>query len=178
MKQLNSLFIVLFVLIGILSISYIWSSEADKEALIEKSDNQAQEINSLKDQISKLEKENPEKNAVMGVNTTATGIVSGSLKINNAISVDNIIVCAQDKFTIKEFCTDELLETTTPNELKYMLEIPMGKYFIYAIAPPDLNRAYYSKIQKCTDNNNCENNQKILLEIIGNESQKNIDLYF
>ena len=57
MKQLNSLFIVLFVFIGILSISYIWSSETDKEVLVEKSDNQAREIDSLKDQISKLEKD-------------------------------------------------------------------------------------------------------------------------
>ncbi|MBU0974127.1 hypothetical protein KKD03_00295 [Patescibacteria group bacterium] len=178
MKQLNYLFVVLFIFIGLLSISYIWSSEADKETLITKSTEQAQEISSLKDKISGLEKGKTEESAVMGTSTTATGTISGLLKIKKISSTHNIIICAQDKFTIKEFCTDGLLETTAPNELKYTLEIPIGKYFIFAISPPDPNKAYYSKIQKCTDGENCENNQKILLEISENESQENIDIYF
>lgn len=169
MKQLNILFIVLFVFIGILSISYIWSSERDKKQLENKSNEQTQEIDSLKAKISELEVE---------VVATTTGTISGLINLENENSVENIIVCAQDKFTIKEFCTDELLNTTNPNEFKYMLEIPIGEYFIYAMAPPNPNKAYYSKIQKCSDENNCENNQKIILEIVGLESQENIDIYF
>ncbi len=178
MKRLNNLFVILFVLIGILSIAYIWNSEANRKTLEKKSYNQSQEINSLKNKISELEKEKDSSGNIMGTNTIPIGKLSGIVKLNDLNSSSTTIVCAQEKFTTKEFCTDDLLETTIQDELQYNLEIPKGQYFIYSIAPPNSDKTYYSKLQKCTDDDNCENEQRMLLEITEDETQENINLYF
>lgn len=176
MKQLNTLFVLLFILIGILSISYIWTSEIDKKKLEKVSSDQLEKINSLENEVSELKNDISPKD-ILG-STTEVGIISGVIIFNSENLNDNSIVCAQDKFTIKEFCTDVLLNTLTPNELKYSLEIPQGKYFVYAMTPPDSKKYYHSKIQKCNTENECESDQKILLEVLQNEKQENINVNF
>ena len=177
MKRLNNLFILLFIIIGLLSVSYIWKSEAEKKDLETTSDQKSQEISFLKNRISQLEETQERTGEIQGLTTEITGTILGKVQINNSNYSENIIICAQDKFTIKEFCTDELVDTSDPNESSYSLEIPKGKYLIYAVTPPDDKKTYYSEVKKCTGDDICENNKKILLEVIEAETQKDINLY-
>lgn len=183
MKRLNKLFVLLFILIGLLSIAYIWKSEADKKTLETTLNEKSQKISLLETKLLELKetKTNNEIGSVQGVTTTRIGTVSGKIQFTtsnfNPEITNTTIVCAQDKFTIREFCTDELLETTVPNHLQYSLEIPKGQYLIYAVTPPNDKKTYYSEVQKCTSGDNCENDRKILLEVVENETQKDINLY-
>jgi len=182
MKRLNNIFVTLFILIGLLSIGYIWKSEADKKVLQTTIDFKSHKIDVLQEKASQLNlkpnsKINNYEENVKDVNNIATGTVSGKIQFTDPSIINTTIICAQDKFAIKEFCTDELLKTDTPDKFQYSLEIPKGQYLIYAITPPDNNKVYYSEVQKCTDDDNCENDKKILLEIVENEIQKDINLY-
>ena len=182
MKRLNNLFVILFILIGLLSVAYIWKSETDKKVLETAIDLKSREINILQEEVSQLnlklnsKTDNYDGN-VKGTSKIATGTISGKVQFSNPNVVKATIVCAQDKFTIKEFCTDELMETANTKIFTYFLEIPKGQYLIYAVTPPDDNKIYYSEVQKCTNDDSCENDRKILLEIIEDEIQKDINLY-
>ncbi len=177
MKQLNNLFRGLFIFICMISIFYIWKTEVKRENLESQIEKQDLEITNLKTQLQELKKNDTKVEDVLGI-STITGKISGIVKLKTENLEKPTIVCAQDKFTDKEYCTDELTSTSNPEELTYSLDIPVGRYFIYAINPPDSEMTYYSKIQKCTSEDNCENDQKILLEINENEEQKDINIYF
>ena len=183
MKQLNNLFVVLFITIGLLSISYIWNAEENKKVLEAKENEKSQEIALLKDRVVELEESKNEPDNVMGASIVDIGKISGLVIFSNLDSSDNSIVCAQDESTAKEFCTDELLETDNLNEFEYTLEIPKGRYSIYATTPPDSKKTYYSELQKCEGNscalkNTIKAEEYELLEVAENETQENVDIYF
>jgi len=177
MKRLNNFFIIFILLIGLLSIAYIWKAEENKKALEMNINKQSQEIDSLKSKLEKIENEKNAEN-IKGATTTAIGTIIGSINFKNLDAINTTIVCAQDKFTEKEFCTDNLIKTANKNIFEYSLEIPVSKYLIYAIEPSNSEKIFYSKVLKCSDDGNCENSQKILLEVFTNEIQKDININF
>lgn len=181
MKRLNGLFVLLILLLGLLSIAYIWKSEDDKEILEAQVTQQIQEIDSLKNKLSELNSQADSEN-VNGV-STSIGVVTGKIQFNDLNLVKTTVICAQDQYTIKEFCTDELIKTNDSNVFEYTLEIPRGKYSIYALNSSSTEKVFYSNVQKCNDDKSCtftdssDNINKILLQITENEVQKDINLY-
>ncbi|MCB9813691.1 MAG: hypothetical protein H6772_04780 [Pseudomonadales bacterium] len=178
MKRLNNAFILLILILGLLTILYIWRSEKEKELLIKNITKQETQIETLINKVKQLENLNNNLD-VKGASTTVTGTISGYIQLDETQEISTTIICAQDKFTTKEFCTDEIINTNDPKIFQYYLEIPKGKYFVFALPNPSAEKSFYSKMQKCSEENSedCKNNIEILLEINENDVESDINLY-
>ncbi len=178
MKLFNKLLIAFLILTTISSLIYSWRLERRLNFLHEALAQQTIIIEKLEKKITNVDNETIlnqiEQAEVKGV-ATAIGKVSGIVKFTKPDSKETTIVCAYNKYTNNEFCTDEL-KPINSHSFKYLLEIPQGKYYIYATTPPKENKTYYSTTQKCSTDS-CDNQQRIMLEVLENETQTSINLF-
>lgn len=181
MKQLNGMFALIILVLGVLSVAYIWKTQDEKTALQGKIDQQTQEIEELSMQLTQNLDE-IEEAEVKGV-ISSIGVVTGKIQYSDPTQVESTIVCAQDNFTQEEYCTDELVETNDPNLFQYTLEIPNGRYKVYATTLPDSQKVYFSKVQTCDDPEDCamqnldQEGNEVILEVLQDEVQKDINIY-
>lgn len=179
MQKLTGLFIIITVLLTILAVGYIWQSEQEKAALrsqlvpaeiIVESPNP-----SLTPEEAAYEAAEEESQATPAARKQ-TGSITGSLSFPSSGIPENMEVCAENVTTQQLFCTSEHLKGDEYTYgFGYDLELPLGKYFVYAKLPNDPYKAYYSEFVTCGLSVECESHLPLSVEVTEGVELKNID---
>ena len=102
---------------------------------------------------------------------SSKGIITGPLSFPSEHIPEQMIVCAQEIETEVEFCTeDKIQQENFINGVGFLLEVPIGDYYVYAFLPesPD-NKAYYNEFVTCGLDVDCESRENIVVTVSKNE---------
>ena len=104
------------------------------------------------------------------------GVVEGSMSFPSEGIPDQVLVCAENIQTRKEFCTDKRInDPKYTYRVGFKLEVPTGKYLVYEKMPPDEYRAYYSEFVTCGLSVNCTSHEPIVVEVKKNQTVSEVD---
>ena len=106
-----------------------------------------------------------------------TGTIEGSLSYPSEGIPENLKICAEDIETKKQYCTDKHLKSSTYQYGQgYQLQVPAGKYEVFAFLPENPEtKAYYSEFVTCGLSINCPSHQPISVTVSVGELINNID---
>lgn len=109
-------------------------------------------------EYQKLVEENP---------FNSSGTIEGSLTLpKDDAFIEDILVCAKEIENGNGYCTAEFVEDTKYESGKgYKLELPNGKYNVYALYAPDNKRAYYSEYVLCGQKTECPSHTPIEVRV-------------
>lgn len=173
MKNGTVAFVVVLLVLAVSAIFYIISSEKERDELELNLAAANTKINQLETQSSMPQTEG----SVQGVTNTSIGKITGNITFTTQ-NGDNksVIVCAQDKETQQEYCTDDLA-TNSDASLSYELEIPTGTYELFVTNIADNSKSFYTNRIDCATDTICDTStSKQFLEITGEEIQTDINL--
>lgn len=104
------------------------------------------------------------------------GTIEGSMSFPGEGIPDYIEVCAEDQSTQKTYCTNNHLNNSKYTYgIGYMLEVPVGQYYVYSLDPNRNYQAYYSEFVTCGLSVNCPSHQPILVEVKAGQTVSEID---
>jgi hypothetical protein len=108
--------------------------------------------------------------------STEPGIIEGSLGYPSEGIPQDIEVCAENVETQDAICTSEHIKDSkfTYGE-GYSLEVPPGKYYVYAIRPNSNYKAYYSEFVICGMKAECSSHSPIEVEVPGGNTISWVD---
>lgn len=179
MSKITGSFLTLVFVIVFSSIVYIWQADAEKKTMEGQIASHLEQINDLETQLKEQSTASNQITAgeVAGINTV-TGQLSGTITLSKENNAEAVVVCSIEIRTKQETCTDIILEENI-NTYDFELDIPQGKYEVYAMVPPLETKVYYSDISTCDENGDCTSNSlsKRLIEVNQDETQSNINIY-
>lgn len=104
------------------------------------------------------------------------GMIEGDLGIEAEKTPKGLSVCAESVVYQKTFCTDKFLWNETYTYSKgYRLEVPIGKYFLYAKVPEKEYSAYYTEYVRCGLQPECKDHTPIEIEVRANQTTSKVD---
>lgn len=106
------------------------------------------------------------------------GTIEGSLVLpNENASFSDILVCAKDSINEdNNYCTLELIENEKyKNGIGYVLEIPVGEYYVYSIYLKDNSKAFYSRYVSCGFKEECKSHEPIKVKVENGKLIQGID---
>ena len=119
----------------------------------------------------------PESNADTTPSEPATdveevgyGYIAGSLLYPSEIIPEDLMVCAENLETTEVICTSEHQVDEQTSGKGYLLEVPVGTYYVYSQLPEQEYKAYYSEFVKCGLTIDCENHDPIEVEVTLNNT--------
>lgn len=101
------------------------------------------------------------------VPTQGKGVIKGKLSYPSE-GIPPMTVCADNLISREKICIE-----TAYNQADYEVEVPTGKYYVYAIGRG--MSAYYSEFVTCGLNVKCESHAPIVVEINNNDVKQDID---
>jgi len=95
------------------------------------------------------------------------GLITGSLSYPSEGLPPDLQVCAENLATKEINCTEEKIrDEKYIYGLGYQLEVPAGKYFVYALTDWRKGyRAYYSEFVACGLKENCLSHQPLVVQV-------------
>ena len=103
------------------------------------------------------------------------GTIMGSLGYPSDFIPPDMVICAQNLATQKKYCTNQHLKSKKfTHGVGYRLEVPVGKYVVYAYLPhpekygagfPRDYRAYFSEFVKCGMRAECTSHQPVVITV-------------
>ena len=104
------------------------------------------------------------------------GTIEGSMSFPGEGIPDYIEVCAENQSTKEVVCTSEHLQNPKYTYgFGYILEVPTGAYFVYALDPNRNYKAYYSEFVTCGLSIDCSSHDLILVEVKAGETISDVD---
>ncbi len=110
-----------------------------------------------------------------------TGKISGNIGYPSEF-LPSQVVCAQEVESWEVFCTEEILGNSYEDfaGTSYTLELPVGKYYVYAYISDSedeayLEVAYYTKFVKCGMTVECPSHEYEVVEVKAGKTLYNID---
>ncbi len=107
-----------------------------------------------------------------------TGFIEGSLGYPSEIIPETMVVCAEEITAKEKYCVDEhIKDPKYTNGVGYKLEVPTGKYTVYATIPgsSDSYRAYYDEFVVCGLAITCTSHKPIVVEVISGKTTDKVD---
>lgn len=112
------------------------------------------------------------------VDTDDTAYIEGSVGYPSDYIPDSLEVCAENIRTFEEYCTSTFIsDTTYSTGFGYILTVPAGTYYVYAVNPdmdPDY-RAYYSEFVTCGLSVECDSHDPIRISLLPGQTKTEID---
>jgi hypothetical protein len=107
----------------------------------------------------------------------AKGTIEGSLSYPSERLPENMLVCAESVEMKQTTCTDvKMKDNKYTYGVGYKLDVPVGKYFVYAKLPEnDDNYAYYSEFVTCGLLASCTSHKPIEIEVKANQTTSKVD---
>ncbi|OGM18069.1 hypothetical protein A2685_03120 [Candidatus Woesebacteria bacterium RIFCSPHIGHO2_01_FULL_37_10] len=107
---------------------------------------------------------------------TNMGIIEGSMGFPSEVIPEDVIVCAENQETKKEYCTEERLDSIKYTyRVGYKLEVPEGEYLVYEKMKKGNYRAYYTEFVTCGFTADCTSHEPIIVSVAANEKVDEID---
>jgi hypothetical protein len=104
------------------------------------------------------------------------GTIEGSLSYPSEGIPQNMIVCAENESLKDPICTSQKInDSKYTYGTGYKLQVPEGKYFVYAKLPENDYSAYYSNFVTCGLSVNCTDHTPIEVTVRGNQVTTNVD---
>ena len=104
--------------------------------------------------------------AVSPTPVSKKGTIEGSFSFPSEGIPEGLKVCAENQDTKEVYCTDQHInDPKYTYGLGYILEVPAGTYFVYAMAPGDDYQAYYSEFVTCGLSVDCPSHEPISVEV-------------
>ena len=109
-----------------------------------------------------------------------TGTIEGSLSFPSEGIPSNLTVCAENNSTKKKYCTKEHLQDEKYTiGVGYKIEVPAGKYLVFAYLPPDTgkpaDRAYYNEFVTCGLSVDCTSHKPIVVTVTAGKTTSGVD---
>lgn len=180
MNKITQVSLILLFLVIFSFLLYIYKSEDDKAILREEIKQQQNQLDQAKkdQQTEDSSQNNSQKGEVQGASAIQTGIISGNLYPSTQKLSDTFIICAEDIIAKQPICTDELGQTDTKNQFSYKLELPQGKYLIYANSIDESSKTfYYSQKQDCQKTACDKQDYATIIDLRPIEENVNINVY-
>ncbi|MBM4285764.1 MAG: hypothetical protein FJ128_11030 [Deltaproteobacteria bacterium] len=113
------------------------------------------------------------------------GVIEGSLGYPSDYIPQDMVVCAEDAATKKQYCTSRHLKGKKfKYGVGYRLEVPPGDYVVFAFLPhpekhgadyPKTYRAYYSEYVKCGMQVHCTSHRPVTVRVTAGKTLGRID---
>jgi hypothetical protein len=104
------------------------------------------------------------------------GTIEGSMSFPGEGIPDYIEVCAENQSTKEVLCTTERINNSKYTYgIGYMLAVPAGGYYVYALDPNRNYKAYYSEFVTCGLSIDCPSHDLILVEVKAGEMVSEVD---
>lgn len=104
------------------------------------------------------------------------GIIEGSMSFPGEGIPSYIEVCAENQSTKEVLCTSKHISNPKYTYgVGYVLEVPAGSYYVYALDPNKDYQAYYSEFVTCGLSVDCSSHELILVEVKAGETVSGID---
>ena len=104
------------------------------------------------------------------------GTIEGSMSFPGEGIPDYIEVCAENQSTKEVLCTSKRLNNPKYSYgIGYMLDVPAGAYYVYALDPNKNYKAYYSEFVTCGLSIDCSSHELILVEVKAGETISEVD---
>lgn len=180
MNKITQVSLILLFLVIFSFLLYIYKSEDDKAILREEIKQQQTELEQAKkdQKAENSNQNNSQKGEVQGASAIQTGIISGNLNLNQQFNSAEFIICAEDITAKQPICTDELGQTDTKDQFSYKLELPQGKYLIYANSIDESSKSfYYSQKQDCQKTACDKQDYATIIDLRPLEENANLNIY-
>jgi hypothetical protein len=108
----------------------------------------------------------------------ATGTITGTVGFPSEGLPKDMKVCAENQATQIETCTSQITMVNTPQpHPTYTLDVPPGKYLVYAIVPSFKAdyRAYYNAFVTCGLKYECKDHTPIVVDVMAGKTATGID---
>jgi len=103
------------------------------------------------------------------------GIIEGSLSYPSEV-IPELIICAEDINNDQQYCTTEQIEDEKYTYSKgYKLEVPVGKYFVFAQREDNDRKAYYSEYVICGIRADCPSHKPVVVTVDEGETVSEVD---
>src|SRR3989344_4824591 len=109
---------------------------------------------------------------------TQTGTIEGSLSFPSEGIPQDLQVCAETLLGVQFECTPtHIQDSKYTYGSGYKLELPPGKYYVYALVPSFKSdyKAYYNEFVTCGLSINCPSHKPIEVEVSAGATVSNID---
>lgn len=104
------------------------------------------------------------------------GTIEGSLSYPSEGIPQSMIVCAENESLKDPICTSEKIKDAKYTYgTGYKLQVPEGKYFVYAKLPENSYSAYYSEFVTCGLLASCKDHTPIEVIVRGNQVTTEVD---
>jgi hypothetical protein len=113
------------------------------------------------------------------------GFIEGSLGYPSEFIPEDMVICAEDVATKKQYCTNKHLKGKKyQHGVGYRLEVPPGYYVVYAYLPaperygasyPKTYRAYYSEYVRCGLQEHCKSHKPVEFRVDADKTVSRVD---
>lgn len=102
------------------------------------------------------------------------GVIQGTYIFPSETIPETLVPCAENVQTHEVICSASLGETGHTNT--FMIIVPEGSYYVYAINTEDPNnyKAYYTEFVTCGLNIDCPSHEKIAVEVAAGQTVSDI----
>jgi hypothetical protein len=108
--------------------------------------------------------------------TNSEGVIEGSVDYPEGAVPTGLKVCAVNQSSFREHCTTEFFESNLyPTGYMYRLRLPPGEYTVYAQAPSDEYRAYYTWFAICGHREECQDHAPLRVTVTAGEVSEQIN---